>query len=90
MTCTCYVGRYATSDPIGLTLCQLAVFDELGKHIFRCGQAVFLQGANRDAKTLCKVLLVLLAVPIRRRCGRRRCGRHRCGRSGRGGLCRTG
>ena len=82
VTYACHVGLHATSDPIGLTLCQLAIFDELGKHIFRCGQAVFLQGANRDAKTLCKVLLVLLAVLIRRL-------RRRCGRRGRGGLCRT-
>ena len=80
-TCACHVGLQATSDPIGLSLCQLAVFDEPGKHIFRCSQLVFLQGANRNAKTLCKVLLVLLAVRVRRRCGRR-------SRS-RGGLCRT-
>ena len=77
VTCAWHVGLHATSDLIGLTLCQLAVLDEPGKHIFRCSQAVFLQGANRDAKTLCKVLLVLLAVRVRRFCGRR------------GGMCRT-
>ena len=77
VTCTCHVGLHATSDPVGLILCQLAVLDELGNHIFPCSQTVFLQGANRDAKTLCKVLLVLLAVRVRRFCGRR------------GGMCRT-
>ena len=58
VTFACHTGLQATSDLIGLALSYLTVFDEPGKHIFRRSQTVFLQGANRNAKTRCKVLLV--------------------------------
>src|SRR5260370_13118114 len=71
VTCTCHVGLHATSDPIGLILCQLAVLDELGNHIFPCIQTVFLHGHNRDANTLSNDLLGLLDFRVPRSFGRR-------------------